>query len=970
MGKFDPGSTVVESNAPNSPSSAATPDSTATQTRDAAENAQTPGIRLIRQWYWRALLAAPLVPIAFFLREPLARNNPSFAPFITFYPAVLLAALLGGLWSGILVTVACTFVVQYWIFAPIGRFQVDDPYEAVSLLIFLSFGISLSIVVERYHRNREKLAAYRVNEAVSNERRKSAEERRVAESIRIERKRLLDVLETLPAMISLRSPDHRVAFANRSFREKFGEPAGRRCFETRFGRTEPCENCETFIPLQTGKPHHREIVFPDASRIEAYDFPFTDLDGTALILEMGIDVTERKRAETALQNYREHLEELIADRTRQLEAANARLEADVRAFERTDSILRESRAKLLAALSSMSDSVLITDADGNFIDFNDAFARFYRFNSKAECPKTFDEFINLFEVSIDSRAAAPRDSFAMPRALRGEKVVNAEYTLRRKDTGESWIGSISFGPIRDDGGTIIGTVITARDITEAKRSESRLRRFYETSLFAVLYWKIDGGVVDVNDEFLRLTGYTRDDVRAGLLNWSAMTPPEYWPLDEEARRQVKETGIHLPYEKEFIRKDGRRVWGAFWAAAYEDDRNEGVTFILDISRRKQAEAELAEARQQAERSASQLRTIFDSVEERLYVCDQAGNPIMANDVSRRSYGEDYAFVPPSVEQMKDSIAVYDLQGRAIPITEWPISRVLRGEHVKSTEVRVRFKAVGQEQIISCNGSAIRDKDGNIQMAVLSSADITERKRGEEAILQGEKIALQREQFQALAERMRRVREEERTRVSRDLHDQIGQILTAIKMDLTWTTRRLPPHDELIQRLKGTIRLINEGVQSVRNICSGLRPGVLDDLGLAAAIEWQANEFAARTGIACQHSIEFAELDLSGDCATEIFRIFQECLTNVIRHAHAHTVRVSLTEKEGDLHLVVADDGQGFRESDVSGSLGFLGMKERAQMCNGDIQIVGDPGKGTTVSLRVPVRRVGSNEKIHAHSDSR
>ncbi len=255
--------------------------------------------------------------------------------------------------------------------------------------------------------------------------------------------------------------------------------------------------------------------------------------------------------------------------------------------------------------------------------------------------------------------------------------------------------------------------------------------------------------------------------------------------------------------------------------------------------------------------------------------------------------------------------------------------------------------------------------------VIFSEEITERKLTEAAILRSEKMALQREQFQALAERLRRAREEERTKVSRDLHDQIGQILTAIKMDLTWMTRRLPAANfELIQRLKATTGLINEGVQSVRNICSGLRPGVLDDLGLAAAIEWQANEFAVRTGIACEASIGSADLTLDGERATEIFRIFQECLTNVIRHAQAHTVRVSMTEHDDDLCLVVADDGKGFRESDVSGSLGFLGMKERAQMCNGDIQIIGDPGKGTIVTLHVPLHPLGSSENKNAHSDSR
>jgi PAS domain S-box-containing protein len=233
-----------------------------------------------------------------------------------------------------------------------------------------------------------------------------------------------------------------------------------------------------------------------------------------------------------------------------------------------------------------------------------------------------------------------------------------------------------------------------------------------------------------------------------------------------------------------------------------------------------------------------------------------------------------------------------------------------------------------------------------------NTDITERKRGEESLV------LQREQLRALAERLQWVREEDRKQVARDLHDQIGQILTAIKMDMMWMTRHLPESETVVlARLKESIQLINDGVKAVRAICSGLRPGVLDDLGLAAAIEWQASEFASRNGVLCQVTVPPVDLHLDGDRATATFRIFQECLTNVIRHAQAKSVRVDLCQEEESILLVVEDDGIGFCESGFSnslGSLGLLGMKERAQFCGGDVQISSSPGKGTTVTVRVPV----------------
>ena len=152
-------------------------------------------------------------------------------------------------------------------------------------------------------------------------------------------------------------------------------------------------------------------------------------------------------------------------------------------------------------------------------------------------------------------------------------------------------------------------------------------------------------------------------------------------------------------------------------------------------------------------------------------------------------------------------------------------------------------------------------------------------------------------------------------------------------------------------------MIDDGVKTVRAICSGLRPGVLDDLGLAAAIEWQAGDFASRNGVRCKVSVPPVDLHLDGDRATATFRIFQECLTNVTRHAEAKQVRVALSQEDEIIVLVVEDDGTGFCVPDLSnslGSLGLQGIKERAQFCGGNVHISSSPGNGTTVTVRVPV----------------
>ncbi len=276
--------------------------------------------------------------------------------------------------------------------------------------------------------------------------------------------------------------------------------------------------------------------------------------------------------------------------------------------------------------------------------------------------------------------------------------------------------------------------------------------------------------------------------------------------------------------------------------------------------------------------------------------------------------------------------------------------LLRAEHWEGDLIMTAQD--GRRIVVSSRWALQWGKRGQAPRVLVINSDITERKLGEESLV------LQREHLRALAERLQTVREEDRKKVARDLHDQIGQILTAIKMDMTWMTRHLPESEAaVLSRLKESIQLVNNGVKAVRAICSGLRPGVLDDIGLAAAIEWQAGEFATRNDIQCLVSVPPVDLHLDGDRATATFRIFQECMTNVIRHAQAKSVRVALVQEEENILMVVEDDGIGFSESCLSntlGSLGLLGMKERAQFCGGDVQISSSPGNGTTVTVRVPV----------------
>lgn len=221
-------------------------------------------------------------------------------------------------------------------------------------------------------------------------------------------------------------------------------------------------------------------------------------------------------------------------------------------------------------------------------------------------------------------------------------------------------------------------------------------------------------------------------------------------------------------------------------------------------------------------------------------------------------------------------------------------------------------------------------------------------------------------LRALAARLQASREEERILISREIHDELGEALTAQKLGLSWLRGRLEkpdkasiPWKEVFAKIDVLGALANATADRVRKLCSELRPSILDDLGLAAAIEWQVKEFHSRTSIRCEivHNVKAEEI-IGNDQATAAFRIFQEILTNVARHAHASKVLVSLKRKGDNLLLQVKDNGKGIADEQVGckTSLGILGMRERAALIGGKLVIGGKPGRGTTVIVTIPLKQ--------------
>jgi PAS domain S-box-containing protein len=262
--------------------------------------------------------------------------------------------------------------------------------------------------------------------------------------------------------------------------------------------------------------------------------------------------------------------------------------------------------------------------------------------------------------------------------------------------------------------------------------------------------------------------------------------------------------------------------------------------------------------------------------------------------------------------------------------------------------------------LRCNGeefpvdaSISQISEGGRKLYTVILRDVTERVRAEEALRRSQ------QELRELASRMDSVREQEKSRIARELHDELAQALTALKMDTSWIAERLPTGQvALAAKLAAMQAMLDGTVAATRRISADLRPLLLDDLGLVPAAEWLVQNFSERTGVRCELSVGTPELELEHSLASAVFRILQESLTNVARHAQASLVEVMLESSADQVTLTVRDNGRGFSPESPRkpNSYGLMGLRERAYLLGGEVRIASEPGRGTTVEVHVPLER--------------
>jgi PAS domain S-box-containing protein len=682
-------------------------------------------------------------------------------------------------------------------------------------------------------------------------------------------------------------------------------------------------------------------TLPQFSAIEALrllrqqgsDVPFILVTGTqseqvaAACLQEGAD-------DYLLKDNLNRLPAAIANAVRRREAERARARAELERRQTAE------RYRIISEVASDFAYAARVEPDGKvFLEWvTDAFARVAGYTAGDTLGAVTGR---LLPIHPDDYAVAKAH---VERLLAGHPDAR-EFRIVTKSGDTRWL-SVRARPVWDGSRLRVTRIYgAARDITDRQRAEAALHRTAEmlqaivnSSPFAVVAYDLENRIQMWNASAERMFGWTAGEV-------IGKEPPHMVSEErsefEDLRRRVLAGESVREVDAHRHKRDDGVLDVKISANPLSDSRGKligWVNLLSDVTEQKQARTQLEEHRYdlaEAEELAHVGTWVWDMKTDVVRWSSQLSS-IYGLDPreSETSYEESLARIHPDDRQRVALVFELAVEQRTPFAFQY---RIVRPD--------------GTERILQSRGDVVLDGTGQPSRVRGVAQDITEQSRAFEAVEVG------REELRLLARRLQQIREEERARISREIHDELGQSLTGLKMDLSWVGGKLKPGQELLrERNEAMIGLVDSTIDTVRRIAAELRPGLLDDLGLQAAMEWQVSEFTRRSGVATSLELEAGDGVLPPEVSTAVFRIMQEALTNVARHAAAKRVTVRLARSDGALALTVEDDGRGLPESGDSPrrSLGILGMRERARALGGDVTVTSSPGDGTKVTARIPV----------------
>jgi PAS domain S-box-containing protein len=625
----------------------------------------------------------------------------------------------------------------------------------------------------------------------------------------------------------------------------------------------------------------------------------------------------------------------------------ASVHLDITDRKREEEALRESEERFHTLADNIAQLAWMADAQGEIVWFN---RRCLDYTGAQADALQLGPFLHPDHVG--------RVAEKMSRSLSTGEVFEDTFPLRGKDGRHRWFLSRAL-PVRAGAGEVVRWLGTATDVTEQRQvedalreSEARARAILASLAEGVILHDAEGRVTTANEAAEKLAGASREEMGGhtvfDLPPGSCLRPdgspllPEEHPVTLALRTGRGQGEVEFGW-----RRPGRAViWLAFHAQPVRlpDGRVAGVvSSAFDVTQRRQA----------LQRSEGHLRTMADSVPDSIIRFDRALRHSFANQAAAAVIGL------PLQRLVGRTRGELGMTPEHVAFWDQYLLKVFR------TGAPDRFEfgldgAAGrhyESRLIPEHGP-----DGEIESVISITRDITERKQAEQQLLTS------REQLRALVARLNSVREEEKAQLSREIHDEMGQLLTALRMELEIIEDRLGDPGmpdvvrELLERAVAASELVAMTIQSMRSILSSLRPVALDRLGLEPALRQECRRFQEWAGVACELVATCGLSSFGAEVDTALFRIAQEALTNVARHAAASRVSVSLDRRLGAAVLRIADDGRGIPSGHESTGLGLLGMRERAERLGGELAVRPVPRGGTMVEARIPVDAATSRKE--------
>lgn len=659
----------------------------------------------------------------------------------------------------------------------------------------------------------------------------------------------------------------------------------------------------------------------------------------------------------SLQRHSEILIGKLEQKTRQLEQANRELEQDIaqrRLIEeqlRTQTAaLRDSEERFRSILDSALDCIISIDHGGRIIEFNPAAEKTFGFAREQVLGKAMIELI-------------------IPEEFRERHLQGMAYF---QETGEGPIlgQRIEVPALRADGtefhAELTVTVVHRnghpeftgflRDITERKRVDDALREsrtlLEQAQRIAGLGAWVSGlGPSDSlwwSDQTYEIFGMTREQFDGTVRSFFEAVYPADRPLVQEASRAAVAGERPYGLEHRIVRPDGTIRWVHELAEVVRDADGQFLRMIgvvRDITAKKEQDEALLASR-------AMLSLVLDTIPQGVFWKDRNSAYLGANRVSRQAMGVDSRASLVGLTDFDLPALTHEQAQHFVRIDR----EVMSSGEPQSGIVEPMTLPDGSTIWLETSKVPLQDADGHVTGILGTWQNITERRRADE------ELRTSRERLAALSQQLIKAQENERRHIAHELHDEIGQALTGIKLNLNALQPSIQAEtDKAVWQ--DTLAITNQTLEQVRNLSLDLRPSMLDDLGLAAALRWCLDRQARRAGFASQFLSESSETGVSKEVETVCFRIAQECLTNIARHAQARQVRVELHRSESDLELLVADDGVGFDvsaacERAVRGtSLGLLGMQERVRLLGGQLEMESAPSRGTRVRVRFPITQI-------------